>query len=268
MNGAAFAPMVKYPRTRHIEGSGLQRGDADLERVAFAQIAGKSLVVEEKLDGANVGLWFTPGGEPVAQSRGHVLSGGPGEAQFATLKTWLSVHQGWLREVLSDRYILYGEWMYAKHTVFYDALPHYLMEFDVYDRQDDSFLSTEQRHEMLAGRPIVSVPVLATEPVRRAKELTGLVRPSLYKTAQWRASLRAAVEASGQDPDALPPGETDQTDLSEGLYVKWEEGGVVKGRYKWVRPNFVQTILDSGSHWRDRPIVRNGLREGVDLFAL
>ena len=260
--------MIKYPRTRHIEGSGLQRGDADLERVAFVEIAGKPLVVEEKLDGANVGLWFTPEGEAVAQSRGHVLSGGPAEAQFATLKTWLSVHQDWLRDVLSDRYILYGEWMYAKHTVFYDALPHYLMEFDVYDRRTETFLSTERRRAMLAGKPVASVPVLATGAFRRRKELTALVRPSLYKTARWRESLRAAVRASGQDPDAVAGAETDATDFSEGLYVKWEEDGVVRGRYKWVRPDFLQAILDSGSHWRDRPLVRTGLREGVDLFVL
>src|SRR5205807_2014548 len=32
---------------------------------------------------------------------------------------------------LTDRYILYGEWLYAKHTVFYTDLPHYFLEFDI-----------------------------------------------------------------------------------------------------------------------------------------
>jgi len=34
-----------------------------------------------------------------------------------------------------------------------------------------------------------------------------------------------------------------------------------------VRPDFVQTILDSGSHHSTRPIIQNRLREGVDIFA-
>ena len=51
----------KYPRTRHIEGSRLQPGDEDLEAVPFRDIAGRHLVVEEKIDGANCGISFSPG---------------------------------------------------------------------------------------------------------------------------------------------------------------------------------------------------------------
>ena len=43
----------KYPRTAHLEGSRCQPGDEDLESVPFASIAGRHLVVEEKVDGAN-----------------------------------------------------------------------------------------------------------------------------------------------------------------------------------------------------------------------
>ena len=28
----------------------------------------------------------------------------------------------------------------------------------------------------------------------------------------------------------------------EGLYLKWEEDGIVKGRFKYVRSGFVQSI--------------------------
>jgi hypothetical protein len=41
----------------------------------------------------------------------------------------------------------------------------------------------------------------------------------------------------------------------------------VTGRYKWVRPDFVQTILDSGSHHSRRPVLPNRLAPGVDLYA-
>jgi RNA ligase len=62
--------------------------------------------------------------------------------------------------VLGDRYVLYGEWLYAKHTVFYNALPHYFLEYDVLDLHTQQFLSTQVRRVLLAALPIVSVPVL------------------------------------------------------------------------------------------------------------
>jgi hypothetical protein len=260
--------IVKYPRTRHIEGSGLQKGDHDLKVAPFQDVRGRSLVVEEKVDGANAGVSFTPQGALRLQCRGHYLTGGPSEAQFALFKPWAETHRSWLWDVLGDRYILYGEWCLAKHTVFYDALPHYFLEFDIYDTATGDWLSTERRREMLAGRPVVSVPVLKEGTFSRLKDLTDLVRPSLYKTPRWRDALREAAEAAGTDPDVAATRETDRSDLAEGLYVKHEEDGRVVGRYKWVRPDFLNAILDSGSHWRDRPLVRNGLAPGADLFAL
>jgi hypothetical protein len=53
----------------------------------------------------------------------------------------------------------------------------------------------------------------------------------------------------------------------EGLYLKVEEGGRVVERYKLVRSSFLTAILDSGSHWLDRPIVPNQLRDGADLYG-
>jgi len=61
--------------------------------------------------------------------------------------------------------------------------------------------------------------------------------------------------------------QTDLSDLAEGLYLKTESQGEVTGRYKWVRPDFVQTILDSGSHHSRRPVLPNQLAPGVDLYA-
>ncbi len=49
------------------------------------------------------------------------------------MKAWAGAAQRELREALGGRYVMYGEWLYAKHTVFYDALPHYFFEFDVLD---------------------------------------------------------------------------------------------------------------------------------------
>ena len=153
-------PLHKYPRTRHLEGSRQQPGDEDLDCVPFAEIAGRFLVIEEKLDGGNAGLSFNESGRIWLQSRGHYLTGGLREKHFNLFKQWANAHAAVLREVRGSRHVLYGEWLYAKHTIFYDQLPHYFHEFDVYDRETDTFLSTERRRQLLAGLLLVSVPVL------------------------------------------------------------------------------------------------------------
>ncbi len=86
-------PLLKYPRTRHIEGSRLQPGDEDLAAVPSPSWRGRHLVIEEKLDGANAALSFDDDGCLLLQSRGHYLAGGPREKHFALLKTWASAHQ-------------------------------------------------------------------------------------------------------------------------------------------------------------------------------
>lgn len=49
----------------------------------------------------------------------------------------------------------------------------------------------------------------------------------------------------------------------EGLYIKWEEDDEVKGRYKFVRGDFVSHVAGQEEHWHDRPILQNQLVEGA-----
>lgn len=255
----------KYPRTHHLEGSRLQPGDEDMNSVAFAQVRGRHLVIEEKLDGANCAISF-PDGTLRLQSRGHYLTGGPRERQFGPFKAWAATIQHQLQPRIRDRYVVYGEWLYAKHTVFYDALPHYFCEFDILDRETGAFLSTDRRAELLDGLPIHPVPVLHTGPLSTLDELTAFIGPSTCRTPAWRDALAAAATESGVDP-ARAASETDLAEDMEGLYIKVEHGGQVTERYKWVRPTFLTAVLDSGSHWLDRPIVPNQLADPAVMYG-
>jgi hypothetical protein len=256
----------KYPRTRHLEGSRLQPGDSDLEAVPFRALRGRYLVCEEKLDGANAGLCFDREGRLWLQSRGHFLTGGEREKHFNLFKRWAHAHADALRRALGGRYVLYGEWLYAKHTIFYDRLPHYFLEFDLFDRQTGDFLATERRREVLAGTPVVPVPVLLTGSPQSLDDLVALVGPSLYKGPDWRQRLVEVAASRGVDPERAWE-ETDHSDLMEGLYLKVEEHGRVVERYKYVRASFLTAVRDSGSHWLKRPVLPNQLRNGVDLFG-
>ncbi len=260
-------PIIKYPRTPHLQGSRLQPGDEDLRQIPFSEIAGKPLVVEEKCDGANSAISFDASGTLLLQSRGHYLTGGYREKHYNLLKQWATVHQDAFYRVLGSRYIMYGEWMYAKHTVFYSALPHYFLEFDILDRQTDRFLDTQARRRMLSGLPVVSVPVLYRGTLSSLEGLTALLGPSQYIGCANMEKLRGQCEVLGLDADAVC-GETDFTDTMEGLYVKVEAGGEVIDRMKYVRASFLQNVQPSETRWLDRPIVPNLLLYPLEaLFA-
>ncbi|AMG39622.1 RNA ligase family protein [Achromobacter xylosoxidans] len=259
--------LFRYPRTPHLEGSRLQEGDHGHDHVPYRDLRGLHLVVEEKLDGANTGISFSAAGELLLQSRGHYLVGGGRERQFNFIKAWAQAHADWLLQRLEDRYVMYGETLSKKHSVFYDALPHHFFEFDVLDRRTGDFLSTAARRALLAGGPVLSVPVLyeGLAPARLA-DLKALLRPSLAKTARWRDAFEATVRREGLDL-ALAWKQCDKSDLSEGLYLKVEADGRTLGRYKWVRADFVQAILASEKHHSEQPYVPNQLAPGVDLYA-
>lgn len=258
-------PIRKYPRTQHLVGSGLQPGDEDLDAVPMSDLKGKHVVVEEKMDGANCGVSFDPGCELLLQSRGHYLTGGPREKQFALFKQWAGALTDRLLDRLENRFVMYGEWLYAKHSVYYDALPHYFMEFDVLDTQTGEFLDTPRRAELLVGLPVVPVNVLYAGEFPGGDVLRALVGPSHFITADAPERFRADVLRLGWDADRAAR-QTDLSGLMEGLYVKVEENGAVTGRYKFVRPEFLQTVVADG-HWQDRPLIPNRLVGDAALFG-
>lgn len=264
--------MRKFPRTPHLQGSALQSGDSP-ENMAFSRLAGRHLVVEEKFDGANCGLFFNSDGALMLQNRGHILSGGPRERQFDVLKSWAGCHADALRDRLQDRYVLYGDWMAILHSVYYDALPHFLLAFDILDRQRSEkeafFLSTAARRELLEGMPVCPVePLYEGLCPRRPESLLDLIGPSSAKSPLWRDAFEKAVlQARGADYLEQARAETFGSDEMEGLYIKIEEGERTVGRVKFVQPGFTQAIQESGSHWMDRPPVPNSLAPEVDIFA-
>lgn len=265
----------KYPSTQHIQGSQLQAGDAGHRlggkrqdpRLPWARLAGRHIVVEEKLDGANCGISFSSAGELLLQSRGHYLAGGARERQFGILKRWSAVHEDALMARLGDQFVMYGEWMAKKHSMFYDRLPHLFCEFDIYDRARQVFLSTDARRLLLGAAPVLPVPVLYAGPApARLADLLHLVQPSLARSRDWRAAFEGVVQREGLDL-ARCWAQADKSDLAEGLYIKVEDEGTVSGRYKWVRGDFVQAILDANMHHSQQPFVPNLLAPGVDIYA-
>jgi hypothetical protein len=239
--------MIKLPRTLHIEGSGLS-SPKDPEVMQFAKLNGEFLTVEEKLDGTGVSIFLDDQLKLQVWHRGSPATG----KEFNRLHYWTGLHFEELFDLLEDRYILFGEWMLHKHTIFYDRLPALFFESDIYDKKNEIWLSTFARSSLLAKHDYIrSVPVLAAFKPTKLSQLTGLVKRSLYQSENWSEVLWKKSEKEGLALKELLD-QTDKSDLSEGLYIKHEDENKVIGRYKYVRPAFVQNIINSGSHLIDR----------------
>lgn len=245
--GSSRDDFVKYPRTPHLFGSKGTDDDKHLgAKESRAFIADPSLIVEEKLDGTNVGIHFTTGGRMVLQCRGHEITEGM-HPQYDLFKQWTAVKRALLELMLEDRFILYGEWLYARHSVFYRALPHYFFEFDIWDKDAACFLTLEARLAMLEGTGIHTVPVVSQGALKE-ESLRALIGPSAY----------------GAEFDNPLTGTRD--DWMEGLYLRTEAEGRVTARAKVVRPEFVEKVKQS-EHWQHQQMVPNELAPGVDIWS-
>lgn len=250
--------IIKYPKTPHIEGSKMQKGDEDLSKIPFSKIKDKFLVIEEKVDGANVAVSFSDSGKLLLQSRGHFLTGGAREKHYDLFKIWANQRLPMLYEILKSRYIMYGEWLYVKHKIYYDSLPDYFLEFDIFDKEKGEFLSTDKRHSLLKDTNISSVPVLASGKFNKIEDILKHLKNSQFVTINRLENLKNEIKKQGLDEQKILA-ETDLIDLAEGLYIKVEQDDVVVDRLKYVRSTFTQPNVASQNEWLKLKILPNKL---------
>src|ERR1700722_9963066 len=118
--------MIKLPRTLHIEGSRVPKGVTDPDAIEFKKLQGQFLVIEEKVDGSGVSIFFDNHLDLQVWHRGNPAIG----KEYRPLNEWAEMHWEDLLFLLGERYILFGEWMHNKHAIFYDQLPHFFLESD------------------------------------------------------------------------------------------------------------------------------------------
>lgn len=227
---------IKFPHTPHLIwlGDHPPRADKVLPPSEVADLLSGEVLVEEKVDGANLGLSVGPDGLMRAQNRGNWLKRG-GHAQFDGLWAWIDQRQTALTEALGAHLMMFGEWCLAVHSVRYNALPDWFLGFDVYDRTTNRFWDAFRRDALLNDLGLSGVPRLAK---------------GLFSVAELRNMLRQPSKVGG--------------DSLEGIYIRADENGWLKARAKIVRSEFVQAIDE---HWSRGPIRRNNVRSNQTRFS-
>jgi hypothetical protein len=225
---------MKYPRTLHLPWSSGTSDDKISKDVS--SLLNVEIVVLEKMDGSNSSLEMKG-----CFARTH--AGPPNHPSFDGLK---ALHAA-KRHLIPANFQLFGEWLFAKHSIAYDKLPAYFMLFnarcmDIPERLiDPTFTCAVEwfawdEVELWADEiGVPTVPVLFKGKVSSEKELKELTL-SLMKENSLVGNER------------------------EGVVVRvarsFNDEEFSRCVMKFVRKDHVQT----GDHWSHKKIVRNKLK--------
>ena len=223
----------RFPHTPHLAwlGTGSPRDDKVLSPAQANALLDFPMVVEEKLDGANLGISIASDGRLQAQNRGQYLHA-PFRGQFSRLGEWLSARRESMTDALDGNLIAFGEWCAARHSLAYASLPDWWMLFDMYDRGKGRFWSTTRRD---AWAQALGLPVVPVVQIGRTN-MAALKRLLASQSSRYRDGPM------------------------EGVVVRVEDADWLTHRAKLVRSDFTQQI---SGHWRSGPLAWNQLESTV-----
>lgn len=196
-------------------------GKINLSKNDISELLSGEVIVEEKMDGANVGIIRHKHGFSL-QKRGSLVGQSEHE-QFGYFHNWANNQNYELLMNLPVNHIIYAELLYAVHTVFYDKLPSYVLVFDVWD--GNSYLNYDKRKDFCDMYNLHMVPLVT------------------------RGSF------SKNDISKLIPEKSMYGDFVEGIVLKrYRKNEYLKA--KVVNPDFIK-IVNASEHWSHYNIRKN-----------
>ena len=223
----------RFPHTPHVAwlGAAEPRDDKVLSSREAGELLAAEVVLEEKVDGANLRFSLSADGDLRAQNRGQYLAE-PYAGQFARLPAWLALHGSAIGDALLEhadkRLMLFGEWCAARHSMDYPRLPDWFLLFDVLESTTGRFWSSTRRNALAARLGLTTTPLLA----------------------RGRFTLAELMSRLDQCPSRYRDGPL------EGIVVRRESTGWCENRAKLIRADFAQAIVE---HWRSRRLEWNRL---------
>lgn len=223
--------LPSFPRTPHLPCStNLDTGDIVASNEEIAPIFTGLVNIEEKIDGASVGM-TTLEEYPLIRNRDHILRKGyfkdtSAKKQFSSIWTWFYKNKKRFAKLKdAGPYSIYGEWCVAQHGIYYTKLPDWFIAYDIFDYEKKYFLS----------------PVLA----RQILSDCGFATPTLFHQGMFDQSEMELVELSNLRSEYTEG-------KLEGIYIKVYDDNKILQRFKLVRSDF-----ERGAFWNHKKMKRN-----------
>jgi protein-tyrosine phosphatase/adenylate kinase family enzyme len=228
--------LMKFPRTQHLYNLGsASRDDLILTNNEQKEFLNREIVIEEKIDGANFGISIDQESYKIMyQNRSHYVSSAY-SSQFKKLDYWENEYREDLfKVIIPGRYILFGEWLFARHSIHYSKLPGFFVAFDIFDKQVGKFLSRKKLEELLSQTKIPLINKIAQGNYKKIEDIVSLVKS---KSQYYEGTI-------------------------EGVYVRICEGDFTVKRAKIVRSDFLcgnQELTGKFKHWTSMDLIENSL---------
>lgn len=234
---------IKYPSTRHLPWSH-ERDDDDTAHDTVEFLTGYPLICTIKMDGGNCML-VKDGENPIRARNGRHAD----KEHFDMAKRWYWEND--LYSKIPEHLQLFGEWLYAKHSIHYGcdcdeacesvgpALRDYFQLFGVYDTRFDLWLGWHETIS-IANKLDLTLAPYATDG---------------YEELQFDESYEAWDVLYDMSREVVDDGH-------EGIVVRsthpFQYGQIDQRLGKYVRPGHVK---EDEKHWSKRPLVQNRLDE-------
>ena len=144
--------------------------------------------------------------------KGYIEKGTPAKLQFRPAWNWVHTHNKEIQlisEKLMSPICLFGEWLYAKHSIEYDKLPDLFLAYDIWVVEDHNFLAPDVVESLLKETTISYI---------KPKKVILNSIEDIIKLAEEKSEYRNGIR--------------------EGIVVKTSDGRFLKDTWKVVNKHF------------------------------
>jgi hypothetical protein len=214
---------TKYPRTFHLPYS-LEVTKDDKKLTSDEYFLNKEIIITAKLDGSNFCMTSDS-----CFARSH--NGPPSHPSF----NWAKSYYNNIKQYIPDNLLIFSEYLFAKHSIYYNNLPDYIFVFNIFNLEDKTWLSWDELTSFCKTININHVPILYQGIIKKSSDLKNICH-TLMQNKEFGINER------------------------EGVVVRiansFSENDFSISVAKVVRCGHVQT----SEHWKNQEIIKNKLK--------
>lgn len=185
-------------------------------------------ILEEKVDGGVCGIAWN-GERHLAIGKHSTIRPEDNSKKLYGLNSWIYENYEKIQKIPIG-WIIYGEWLRAKHSILYDLLEDYFVAFDIWDGH--RYLDLQSRSEFLYRLGFAEIPVIYSGTNLKIEDI-------LHIADGIGVDNRSRLSSS---------------ESMEGIIIKNYDKGLMG---KYVRREFLESMEE---HWLKSPLVENKLK--------
>jgi len=194
-----------YRITPHLKGSKGTFDDTFMTSEATDRILKQNVIVQEKIDGINIGVYVDENDKFYLIQKNQIL---PKSAysNFQEIITWFQQHQELINKILKGKYALFGEYLIGKST---RKGLHKWVIIDAIEISTNKFISYPVLQSLAKSLKLEVTPIIFQGKLKKLSTVKTLINKSIYYSG-----------------------------LMEGVCIRIENSNHTIEKYKFVRENF------------------------------